>query len=357
MRHHRARFLHVLVIAPVAAILAGALGPTPRALAASTKQPAPIVITVDPGFGGQPSAAHSTTPFDPGAIGVNGLLEKDVDLDVGSRLAALLRTDLVDVVMTRSTDTYVSDAQRRRISTTHHAVLVVSVLANTSSNAKAAGSLVTYPSGASKALAQTVSDALGAELTSDGVPDLGVASNPKAWPLSRVPTASVEMAYLSNPGEAALMATPAFRDDVAAAIRNGLEAYMPAIVARRNAIIAWRDAHPGAVSPSLKPTAANIPQGTGFQFAPVIAWLLAIVAAGLLLLFRDAVARVLVVLIAMIVRLFGGLMWLQRAGARTRRGRGGVRADTRPEQPYQPRQRSGHQPRQRSGSVYDDIPF
>ncbi len=356
MRVSRARFLHVLVIAPVAAILAGALGPAPRALAAAAKQPSPIVVTVDPGFGGQPTAAHPNMPFDPGSIGVNGILEKDVDLDVGNRLAALLRTDLVDVVMTRAADIYVSNTQRQRTSTAHHAVLVVSILANTSITAKAAGSVVTYPSSTDKTFAQTLSDALAAELTSDGVPNLGVASDPKAWPGSRVPTASVKMAYLSNPTEAALMTTAAFRDDVAAAIRNGLEAYLPAIVARRNAIIAWRNAHPGAASPSLQPASANIPEGTGFQFEHVIAWLLAIVAVGLLLLFRDAVARFLVIVFAVIARLFGGLLRLQRAAIRRRRRRRRVKTETQPEQRYQP-QPSHPQPRQRRASVYDDIPL
>jgi N-acetylmuramoyl-L-alanine amidase len=354
MRVHRARFLHILAIAPVAAILAGVLGPTPHALAAAGKAPSPIVVTVDPGFGGQPSSSHPNVPFDPGAVGVNGILEKDVDLAVGSRLATLLRTDLVDVVMTRSTDVYVSASQRQRISTTHHAELVVSIMANSSSNAKAAGSLVTYPSASSKAFAQTLSDALGAGIAPDGVPDLGIAADSKAWPGSRVPTASVKMAYLSNASEAALMTTASFRDDVAAAIRSGLEAYMPTIVARRNEIKAWRDAHPGAVSPALTPTSASIPEGTGFRFGPLILWLLAIVAVGLVLLFREAVARVLVVIIAIIVRLFGGLMWLQRAAIRRRRRRRRVHTDTRSEPPHE----QSYQPRrQRPRSVYDDIPL
>ena len=350
MRHHRARFLHVLVLAPVAAIFAAALGPAPHALAATKTAPAPIVVTVDPAFGGQPTAAHPNIPFDPGAVGVNGVLEKDVDLDVGSRLATLLRTDLVDVVMTRGADVYVSDAQRQRISSKHHAVLVVSIVANVSSNRKAAGSLVTYASTASRVFAQTVSDALGAGTTPDGVPDLGVAADPAAWPGSHVSTAAVKMAYLSNPTEAALVTTAAFRDDVAAAIRNGLEAYMPQIVARRNEILAWRNAHPGSVSPSLRPTSANIEQGTGFRFGPLILSLLAIAAVGLVLLFRDAVARVLVLVIAVIARLFGGLLWLQRAAIRRRRRRRRVGTDVRTEQPYEP-------PRRRAGSVYDDIPL
>ena len=97
---------------------------------------------------------------------------------------------------------------------------------------------------------------------------------------------------------------------------------MPAIIARRNAIRTWRSDHPGAVAPSgFAPASAALPGTNGFQFAPVIAWLLAVVAVGLVLLFRDAVARVLVVLIAMIVRLFGGVMWLRRAAIRRRRRR------------------------------------
>jgi hypothetical protein len=129
------------------------------------------------------------------------------------------------------------------------------------------------------------------------------------------------MAYLSNPAEAALMTTAAFRDDVAAAIRNGLEAYMPAIVARRNAIIAWRDAHPGPASPSLRPASASIPEGTGFQFQPLILWLALIAVAGATLLWREQVARLLVILIALVGRVFGGVLRLRRAAIRRRRRR------------------------------------
>ena len=139
------------------------------------------MVTVDPGHGGKPTPSHPNTPLDPGAIGINGLLEKDVDLDVGLRLAGLLRADLVDVVMTRSTDAYVSAARREQVSMTHHAALVVSVHAGASSNPRTAGSLVRYPTGASALFAQTVSDALTAQITADGVPDAGFALGDAAW--------------------------------------------------------------------------------------------------------------------------------------------------------------------------------
>jgi hypothetical protein len=80
----------------------------------------------------------------------------------------------------------------------------------------------------------------------------------------------------------------------------------------------------------------------------VIAWLLAIAAVGLVLLFRDAVARVLVVLIAMVVRLFSGVMWLRRAAIRRRRRR------QRSSESQLPHRVSGEH---RRGSVYDDIPL
>jgi N-acetylmuramoyl-L-alanine amidase len=347
MRHHRARFLHILVLAPVAAIIAGVLGPTPHALAAASKAPAPIVVTVDPGAGGQPTPAHPSVPFDPGAIGINGLLEKDVDLDVGTRLAALLRADLVSVVMTRSADVYVSAARREQISTSHHSALVVSIHAAAATSSATEGSLVLYPIQRSAALAQTLSDALSAQVTADGIADGGVALGDAAWFHTNVPVATVEIGYLTNRTDASLMATASFRQDVAIGVRNGVEAYMPAIIARRDAIRAWRSGHPGTVTPgTLAPASAALPGATGFQFAPVIGWLAAITAVGLVLLFRDAVARVLVVLIAMVGRLLGGIMWLRRAAIRRRRRSRHVRADIRPEQPHR-----------RSGSVYDDIPL
>ncbi|MFZ0129710.1 MAG: N-acetylmuramoyl-L-alanine amidase [Candidatus Dormiibacterota bacterium] len=333
-------------MAPVAAIAAAVLGPTPHAVAAS-RAPAPIVVTIDPAHGGRPDPAHPTHPFDVGAIALNGLVEKNVDLDVGIRLAKLLRDDLVDVVMTRTSDVYVSPAQRERISIAHHAALVVGIQANASANPRIGGSLVLYPAAASAAFAQTVSDALTAQISVDGTPDGGTRLGDTAWVRNPVPLASVAMGYLSNGVDASLMDTALFRQDVAIGVRDGIEAYLPAIVARRDAIRAWRSSHPGMVAPgSFAPASAVLGGTNGFQFGVVIAWLAAISAAGLVLLFRDAVGRFIVVFVALMVRLIGAVMWLAthvvRRGRRRARVRAGWQAE--PEQV-------------RSGSVYDDIPL
>ena len=153
-----------------------------------------------------------------------------------------------------------------------------------------------YPSQRSAAFAQTLSDALSAQISIDGVPDGGMVLGDPAWVHSPVPVATVEMGYLSNRNDAALMATASFRQDVAIGVRDGVEAYMPAIIARRDAIRAWRSGHRGRCRRRSHPASAALPATNGFQFGPVIAWLAAISVVGLVLLFRDAVARVLVVL-------------------------------------------------------------
>ena len=201
--------------------------------------------------------------------------------------------------------------------------------------------MVLYPTAASAALAQTLDDALTAQITNDGVPDDGFAVGDAAWLDNPVPAATVAMAYLSNPTDAALMATGRFREDVAIGVRNGIEAYMPGIIARRNAILAWRRAHHGAATRgALTPASATVPGTNGFQFGPVIAWLVGLSLVGVILLFRDAVARVIVVLIALIGRLLAGVMSVQRrrsddgadgsADTRTRRTRARVRRVAEP---------------------------
>jgi N-acetylmuramoyl-L-alanine amidase len=351
MRHHRARSLHILALAPVAAIFAGVLGSTSHAFAAASKPPSPMVVTVDPGHGGAPTPAHPTTPVDPGAIGINGLVEKTVDLDVGRRLAALLRADLVDVVMTRNADAYVSAARREHVSIARHAALVVSVHAGASSNPRTSGSLVLYPTGASAVFAQTVSDALAAQITADGVSNASVALGDPAWTRSPAPVVTVEMGYLSNRSDAALMAAARFRQDVAIGVRDGVEAYMPAIIARRDAIRAWRSGHGAVISPGALATASAAISGTsGFQFGAVIAWLVGISLVGLVLLFRDAVARILVVVIALVVRLLGAVMRLGRTAIRRQRRR---RRTPRSLSASAFEERDPH----RTNSVYDDIPL
>jgi len=77
-------------------------------------------VVIDPGHGG----------VDPGAIGRTGLKEKDVNLDIAKRLRSLLIKEGVEVVMTRSTDTFVSLPSRVAITNRSKADLFISIHAN-----------------------------------------------------------------------------------------------------------------------------------------------------------------------------------------------------------------------------------
>lgn len=77
-------------------------------------------IVVDAGHGGK----------DPGAIGKRGLREKDVNLDIAKRLSKLLRVDGIDVLMTRSTDTFISLERRVDIANDSRADLFISIHSN-----------------------------------------------------------------------------------------------------------------------------------------------------------------------------------------------------------------------------------
>jgi N-acetylmuramoyl-L-alanine amidase len=87
-------------------------------------------IVIDAGHGG-----HDT-----GTIGPNGLLEKDLVLDVALRLGKLLESRLgADVIYTRDDDTFIPLETRTAIANEHQADLFVSVHANSSHDPSARG--------------------------------------------------------------------------------------------------------------------------------------------------------------------------------------------------------------------------
>ncbi|MCX5700085.1 MAG: N-acetylmuramoyl-L-alanine amidase [Candidatus Omnitrophica bacterium] len=77
-------------------------------------------VVIDAGHGGN----------DPGAIGRTGLREKDVNLDIAKRLAALLKSEGVEVVLTRSSDRYIPLDTRVQITNNSKADLFISVHSN-----------------------------------------------------------------------------------------------------------------------------------------------------------------------------------------------------------------------------------
>ena len=79
-------------------------------------------VILDAGHGGK----------DPGAIGVTGIEEKDIVLDITRRLKKILESYGVTVKMTREKDEFISLQERTEIASRSNADLFVSIHANSS---------------------------------------------------------------------------------------------------------------------------------------------------------------------------------------------------------------------------------
>ncbi|MDD9269869.1 N-acetylmuramoyl-L-alanine amidase [Paenibacillus sp. GCM10023248] len=190
-------------------------------------------VVIDAGHGGS----------DPGAIGVNGLREKDVNLDISQKLRDELTARGYKVFMSRTDDSYWSLAQRVAYTDSLQADLFVSIHANSHPNSAVKGSMVLYydndypqedyPASDkmkqltpySKDLAQHVLDSL---VSAAGTKNLGLV--PSAVYVARmgsIPSILVETAFLSQSGDAAMLANDAVRAKMAVGIANGIAAYSP----------------------------------------------------------------------------------------------------------------------------------
>ncbi|MCS0504763.1 N-acetylmuramoyl-L-alanine amidase family protein [Ancylobacter mangrovi] len=110
------RYTRRRVLLALAALGSAALGPDQ--LRADS---APPLVILDPGHGGH----------DPGAVGVTGLLEKQVALDIARLLKAELeRTGHCRVMLTREDDVFIPLDERRACAQAHNAALFVSLHAD-----------------------------------------------------------------------------------------------------------------------------------------------------------------------------------------------------------------------------------
>ena len=180
------------------------------------------LVVVDPGHG----------DHDPGARGVNGSYEKNVNLAIGRALRDRLREAGANVIMTRSDDTFISLGERSRIANRAGADFFISVHGDSSRNRATAGSTVYYHKriGAGRALAQTIAERFA---DMGGIPTKGVRSDSVLYSSglavlrnARMVAVLVECGYMSNPGDCGRLTSPAMQGRVATAIADGLRDYI-----------------------------------------------------------------------------------------------------------------------------------
>ena len=232
---------------------------TPDAVPVVTDKKKPLIV-IDPGHGGQ----------DPGALGQNETHEKDVTLAMARAVReGLLRTGRYRVILTRDTDVYIPLQGRVDIARNAKADLFISLHADSNPNADARGlSIYTLSEHASDDQAAALAER---ENKSDiiagldlGTADQDVASilidltqretmnksavfadtivsnlHPKIHTLPKthrfagfrvlkapdIPSVLIEMGFISNPQDAALLTSHEYRDLLVDSLVKALDKY------------------------------------------------------------------------------------------------------------------------------------
>ena len=180
----------------------------------------PRLIVIDPGHGGSdPGSQHG------------GLGEATLNLDTAKRLRDLLVARGWQVRLTRDTDVDVfapndsaRDELQARVDVANNAGarLFVSIHTNAFINSGPYGTTCYISKPDDVALARTIE----AHLASDGTKDDGVVKSHLYVTLhTKMPAVLVEMAFLTNPNDLALLGSPAWRQKVAQEIADGIGEY------------------------------------------------------------------------------------------------------------------------------------
>ncbi|MFS0785735.1 N-acetylmuramoyl-L-alanine amidase [Shouchella sp. 1P09AA] len=173
--------------------------------------PEPKRIMLDPGHGAHDSGAAA-----------NGLMEKDVVLDIAHKTKKRLEELGYVVNMTRETDVFLSLEERVAVTSAWGADQFVSIHANGHTNVEAAGIETFYhPSSTTgKAMAQSTQQSL---LADTGAVDRSVKQETfHVLRNSPVPAILVEVGFITNAEEAAKLSDDSYQETIAHAIAKGI---------------------------------------------------------------------------------------------------------------------------------------
>jgi N-acetylmuramoyl-L-alanine amidase len=208
------------------------------------------VVVLDPGHGGQDSGAMC-----------GGVMEKDLTLDVARRIDRLLDAEGVATLMTRLGDIYVSLADRAAFGNRVRDSIFVSIHFNEDNKPVASGVETYYaphqiasasalaswlpflarppsdsPKLESRSLAGFIQEALVARTRSV---DRGTQTK-QFFVIANVtsPAVLIEGGFLTNKEDVSKLASEDYRDQLAAAIADGILRYRDAVSQRKSALTA-----------------------------------------------------------------------------------------------------------------------
>ena len=185
-------------------------------------------VIIDPGHGGS----------DPGKVGINGALEKDVNLSVAKKVKKKLEKKGYEVIMTREKDEMQSEENsnnqkvqdmKARVDLINETVpaVTVSIHQNSYTSEEVHGAQVFYYSHSKEGekAALLMQEAL---LAVEPENTRQAKANDTYYLLKRtkVPTIIVECGFLSNAEEADQLISEEYQEKLAAAIVSGIEEYL-----------------------------------------------------------------------------------------------------------------------------------
>ncbi|MFW6030909.1 MAG: N-acetylmuramoyl-L-alanine amidase, partial [Halanaerobiales bacterium] len=170
-------------------------------------------IVLDPGHGG----------FDPGAIGPSGLYEKEVVLEIAQLTERLLKNAGYEVIISRNEDEFLSLKERVELANNLNAMVFVSIHAN-ASNSRYSEGIETFIGKNKIADSLPLANLLQEEMINElKRVDRGVKKeNFYVIKHTNMPSALVEVSFLSNPHEESLLASNLFKEKAARAISRGI---------------------------------------------------------------------------------------------------------------------------------------
>ncbi len=210
-------------------------------------------IVLDPGHGGDRENGGSSPNR---ASGPNGLLEKELTLDIARRVQRQLAAAGAQVVLTRDADVNPGIAERIAVATEHGAQSFISIHFNASDDPGRRGSIAYIGRGAGER-ARALADALlfrvnavtggSGEVISRNLSVINPSKHPPG-------TAAVllETAYLSHPDTARRLADEGFRDQLAGAIASAIAEVPPL------RLVAGRALQSGATEIPLAPGSGGL---------------------------------------------------------------------------------------------------
>lgn len=174
-----------------------------------------VVIMIDPGHGGP----------DPGAVGIGGIQEKEIVLDISKQVAQYLQQQGVQAILTRENDIDLDLQPRVDMAERVNATLFVSIHANAIDMSRPdVSGLETYYFSSGQQLARTIHRSV---IDATGIQDRGIRTA-RFFVLRKtsMPSVLVEVGFVTGRDDAAKLSTPSYRSQMAAGIARGILQYL-----------------------------------------------------------------------------------------------------------------------------------